>query len=161
MDTTLQRLPAASRTAFARTLAAVRSQFHRDEEIRRRAEVEALLSACEPGQKVREALRISEGGTTAMRSRRARNERREGLAAFVRGHCLKGLPGTQPFFRSLYAVLYLQGLSAAKGGAGKRRVEWEVDVAVITEAGGGSWMKDSVETLKGVSLFCRAKREVH
>lgn len=152
VDSVLNRLPAGSRTAYARTMASVRSQFHLDSEIRRRASVESALAAARPGQLIMDTLRISEGGTVAMRSPRARKERAERLRGFIRAHCLKGLPGTLPFFKSLYAVLFLQGRKAERGGAGKRRVEWEVDVAVFSEAGGGTWMVDSIECLKSVSF---------
>jgi hypothetical protein len=151
VDAILNRLPAHSRTQYARTMAGVRSQFHRDEEIRRRQEVEATLAANEPGRTIMNVLRVSEGGTIAMRSSTAKQERAKLLRAFIQNHCVKAMPGTHPFFRSLYALLYLQALKAEKGGAGKRRVEWEVDMAVFSEASGGSWMADSIELLKGVS----------
>ncbi|KAL8292287.1 hypothetical protein RQP46_001753 [Phenoliferia psychrophenolica] len=159
VDSVLNRLPAGSRTAYARTMASVRSQFHRDEEIRRRSEVERALALARPGKAIMERLQISEGGTVAMRSPKARKERADRLAGFIKAHCLKGLPGTLPFFRSLYAVLYLQQLKASKGGAGKRRVEWEVDVTVFSEAGGGTWMQDSIDCLKSVLGFTEKVKE--
>lgn len=158
VEGTLSRLPPDYRTAYARTMASVRSQYHRDEEIRRRAEAEAVLTTSIPGKVVMDILRISEGGATAMRSTKARQERRARLAEFIKAHCLKGLPGVFPFFRSLYAVLLLQSMQPAKGGAGRRRVEWEVDIAVFTEAGGPSWLKDSVEILKSVSTETLSRR---
>lgn len=133
-------------------MASVRSSYHRDEEIRRRSAVERALSLATPGRAIMDRLQVSEGGTAAMRSPTASKERKARLGAFVRAHCLKGLPGTLPFFRALFAVLCLQQLAVGKGGAGKRRVEWEVDVSVFSEAGGGTWMDDSVECLKAVSL---------
>lgn len=94
-----------------------------------------------------------------MRSAKAKKERAALVAAFIQAHCMKGLPGTQPFFRSLYTLLRLQGLKASKGGAGKRRAEWEIDTAVFSEAGGGTWMQDSIDVLKSVSslLLSRGK----
>ncbi|KAM0748916.1 hypothetical protein T439DRAFT_335541 [Meredithblackwellia eburnea MCA 4105] len=147
--------------AYARTMASVRTQFHRDQEILRRKQVEASLSSPSnrPGQAVMDRLRISEGGTTAMRSPLARKARVEGLRTFIKAHCMKGLPGAIPFFKSLYAVLYLQSLVAAKGGAGKRRVEWEVDVNVFTEAAGGTWLDDAVHCLKAVLGFTEKLKE--
>lgn len=134
-------------------MASVRSNFHRDEEIRRRTAVEAMLASTSPGQAVKTALQISPESTSvaAMRAAKARQIRREGLRVFIESNCVKAMPGTHPFFRSLYAALYLQGLQSAKGGAGGRCVEWEVDVAVFSEAGGGeSWGTEAIETLKGV-----------
>lgn len=153
---TLAKLPPSFRTAYARTMAAVRSQFHRDEEIRRRTAVESTLASTFPGQAVKLGLQISPESTSvaAMRAAKARQLRREGLRVFIETHCVAKMPGTHPFFRSLYAALYLQGLESAKGGAGARCVEWEVDVAVFSEAGGGeSWGKEAIEALKAVR-FC-------
>ena len=152
VDSILSKLAAGSRTAYARTMAKVRAEYHLSEEIRRRQEVEKVLEV-KPGSEVMKALRISEGGTSAMRSKVARRVRQESLRAFIKSHCVRDMPGTLPFFKSLYAVMYLQSLAAKKGGAGKRRVEWEIDVAVFTEAGAGDWLIDSVTFLKAVSLF--------
>lgn len=132
-------------------MAAMRSQFHRDEEIRRREQVEAALVANEPGRRIMDALGVREGGKIAMRSSRAKQERAKLVKTFIQNHCVKAMPGTHPFFRSLYAMLFLQALGAGKGGAGKRRVEWEIDMAVFSEASGGTWLADSIELLKGVS----------
>lgn len=98
------------------------------------------------------ALKVSEGGINTMRSSLARKNRKELLKGFIKNYGERGLVGTQPFLKSLCAVLWLQGLPVGKGGAGKRRVEWEVDVAVFSEAGGGSWMIDSIEILKAVRI---------
>lgn len=132
-------------------MAAIRSAFHRDEEIRRRTLVETTLAAFAPAQHVKSALRVSVGGTTAMRSALARRTRARLLQAFILAHCDKSMPGTHPFFKSLYGALKLQSMKQGQGGAGGRVVEWEVDVAVFSEASGGSWMQDSIEVLKAVS----------
>lgn len=150
VDQILKKLPSASKTAYARTMANVRSQFHADEARRTRELVVQTLDRSGSGTKVMEALRIAEGGIVAMRSSKARRVRKEGVIKFLKEHAVRTLPGTQPFVRSLFAVLYLQGLQGKKGGAGRRRVEWEVDVAVFSEAAGGEWMKESIELLKGV-----------
>lgn len=87
-----------------------------------------------------------------MRSSKARKARHQAFKAFIDSNCVKQIPGCHPFFRSLFAALWLQSIEPARGGAGARRVEWEVDVAVFTEAGGGeSWTREAVEALKGVS----------
>lgn len=86
-----------------------------------------------------------------MRSRAARRLRSQLLKTFILTHCDKSMPGTHPFFKGLYGALRVQSLPERFGGAGPKRVEWEVDVAVFSEAGGGSWMQDSIEALKAVS----------
>lgn len=151
VDSILAKLAAGSRTVYAKTMAKVRAEYHLAEEIRRRQEVEKVLEI-KPGSEVMKALRISEGGTSSMRSKVAKRVRQEALRAFLKSHCVRDMPGTLPFFKSLYAVMYLQSLAAKKGGAGKRRVEWEIDVAVFTEAGAGEWLVDSVTFLKAVRL---------
>lgn len=153
VDAILKRLPASSRSAYAKTMASVRNQYHVDESIRRRQLVEATLAQHRSGSAIHDALKITEGGTIAMRSKGARKERRAQLVEFLKNHCVKGLPGTVPFIQGLYAVLYLQGLGLKKGGAGKRRVEWEVQVEVFTESGGDAWTEDAVKILKSVRLI--------
>lgn len=59
--------------------------------------------------------------------------------------------GVHPFFTSLYVALHLLGRPAKDGGAGKRRLDWDVDTMVFSEAGAGSFLGDSIELLKGVS----------
>lgn len=150
VDRILKGLPHSSKTAYARTMAQVRAGFHRDEAIKQRSLVETLLDETSPGAQVRASLEISEGGVVAMRSKLARTSRAEALKLFLATRA--SLPGTLPFLRSLYAVLYLQALEPRKGGAGKRRVEWEVDVAVFSEAAGGEWARESIQILKAVSF---------
>ncbi|GAA6018588.1 hypothetical protein JCM10207_007227 [Rhodosporidiobolus poonsookiae] len=153
VDQTLAKLPPSFRSAYARTMAAVRSDFHRDEELRRRTVVEELLASTVPGGVVKRALLISPESTStaAMRSSSARKLRRDGLRRFLDSNCVKSMPGPHPFFRSMFAALWLQGLDTGKGGAGERCVEWEVDLAVFSEAGGGEgWAKEAIEALKGV-----------
>ncbi|GAA5973829.1 hypothetical protein JCM11641_003180 [Rhodosporidiobolus odoratus] len=152
VDATLGKLEPSFRSAYARTMAAVRAEFHRDDEVRRRKAVEDLLSSIVPASSVRAALAISPDSTSvsALRSSKAKQVRRDGIKAFVDANCVKAMPGAHPFFKSLFAVLWLQGLDSRKGGAGARCVEWEVDLAVFSEAGGEGWVKEAVEALKGV-----------
>lgn len=155
VDTVLQKLPAPYRTAYARTMAAVRSAFHRDSEIRRRQELEALLSSTLPASTIKRELGISQASESvvALRSSAARKIRRQKLREFVDANCSKGLPGTHPFFKALFGAMWLQVADGRSGGAGAKCVEWELDVAVFTEAGSGeSWAKDAVEALIGVRL---------
>ncbi|GAA5930910.1 hypothetical protein JCM3775_000749 [Rhodotorula graminis] len=153
VDSILQRLPAPFRTAYARTMSSIRSAFHRDEQVRRRAEVDSLLATTAPAATVKRLLAISPGSTSvvALRSAAARQHRCARLRAFVAANCTAAMPGPHPFFRALFAALWLQALDERKGGAGPRCVEWTVDVAVFTEAGGNEqWASEAVEVLKGV-----------
>ncbi|GAA5911631.1 hypothetical protein JCM6882_008059 [Rhodosporidiobolus microsporus] len=153
VDSTLSKLPPSFRTPYAREMARVRAEFHRAEEVRRRALVEKALEETIPSGTVKRALQISPESTStaALRSSKARQLRREGLKAFLAAHCVQGLPGPHPFLRSLFAALWLQGLDTGRGGAGGRCVEWEVDLGVFAEGGTGEgWAREAVEVLKGV-----------
>lgn len=152
----LAKLPPSSVAIYSRTMANVRSEYHRDKEIERRLHVETTLASILPGSTIKHSLGVSledglGGGVAAMRSKKARHARHAAFKAFVDANCVKQIPGCHPFFRSLFGALWLQSIDPGKGGAGSRRVEWEVDVAVFTEAGGGeSWAREAVEALKGV-----------
>jgi hypothetical protein len=63
------------------------------------------------------------------------------------------MPGTKPFFQSLWAILRLQVVPEKLGGAGKFRIEWEFDDAVFKEAAGKDFMLEAVDVLKGVIGF--------
>lgn len=139
-------------------MASIRSEYHRDKEIERRLHVETTLASTLPGQTIKMALGVSledgiGGGVAAMRSSKARKARYQAFKVFIETNCVKACPGLHPFYRSLFAMLWLQSIEPGRGGAGPRRVEWEVDVAVFSEAGGGDlWVGDAVEALKGVSI---------
>ncbi|KAK4054256.1 hypothetical protein OIV83_001282 [Microbotryomycetes sp. JL201] len=150
IDATLSKLPQHHRTPFAKTMAVVRAQYHANEQATKKAAVLELLASTEPGQVVKDVLNVNDGGTRAMRSPVAKTLRRNRLKAFVDEHCIKAMPGTHPFFKSLYCALLLQATPDSAGGAEARRVEWQIDLAVFAEASVGSWMKDSIELLKGV-----------
>ncbi|TKA52162.1 hypothetical protein B0A53_05006 [Rhodotorula sp. CCFEE 5036] len=154
VDHILSRLPVQDRTMYARAMADVRSAYHRDEEIRRRAQVEHLLAEVEPASiVVKGALngvsaQHSVPSVAAMRSPQARRFRAERFKRFLSANCHEAniMPGPHPFLRGLYATLWLQTRTDTN-----RCVEWTVDVAVLTEAGSGqSWTRDAVELLKGV-----------
>ncbi|GAA5825608.1 hypothetical protein JCM10212_004294 [Sporobolomyces blumeae] len=153
---TLNKLPPSSVAIYSRTMASVRSEYHRDKEFERRLHVETTLESILPGSTIKATLGVSledglGGGVAAMRSKAARRARHAALKSFLDVNCVKAIPGCHPFFRSLYAVLWLQALESSKGGAGSRQVEWDVDVAVFSEAGGGeAWARDAIEALKGV-----------
>jgi hypothetical protein len=44
------------------------------------------------------------------------------------------MAGTKPFFEGLWAIMRLQVLPEDLGGAGSRRIEWELDDAVFMES---------------------------
>jgi len=133
-------------------MATVRSQFHKDAASSRRAEVDKLLLDTLPSSIVIKAVG-NDSSLSAMRSPRARQERLDRLKKFINAHCVRNMVGAHPFFNSLCAVLHLMSLPARKSGSGKRRVEWEIDLAVFCEAGGESFLVDSIQFLKGVLGF--------
>ncbi|BGP48741.1 hypothetical protein JCM10450v2_004617 [Rhodotorula kratochvilovae] len=134
-------------------MATVRTAFHRDEEVRRRSQVDSLLASTQPGATIKGFLSISpeSNSLAALRSSAARTHRRARLREFIDMNCTAAMPGTHPFFTALFAALWVQAMDSRRGGAGERIVEWEVDVAVFTEAGGNeAWAGEAIEALKGV-----------
>jgi len=83
----------------------------------------------------------------------AKKERYERLERFIRTWCTMGMPGTKPFFQSLWALMRLQVIPERLGGAGGWRIEWEIDDAVFKEAAGKDFMLDAIDVLKGVLGF--------
>jgi len=64
-----------------------------------------------------------------------------------------GMPGPLPFFQALWAVMRLQAAPEAVGGAGRHRIDWEFDEAVLKEAAGKDFMLEAIDVLKGVLAF--------
>lgn len=77
------------------------------------------------------------------------------------------MPGPQPFFRALWALMRLQVVPESIGGAGGNRIEWEIDDAVFKESAyvletqnlkpnkltffsGKDFMLEATDVLKGV-----------
>ncbi|KAG6918526.1 hypothetical protein DXG01_013616 [Tephrocybe rancida] len=83
----------------------------------------------------------------------AKKERYERMGRFISGWCTMGMPGTQPFFEALWAVLRLQVIPENLGGAGGFRIDWEFDDAVFKEAAGREFMFEAIDVLKGVLAF--------
>jgi len=83
----------------------------------------------------------------------AKKERYERFDRFVRTWCTLGMPGTQPFFEGLWAVMRLSVVPLNLGGAGSRRVVWEIDDTVFREAAGKDFMLEAIDVLKGVLAF--------
>ena len=147
MTRTLATLPPSQRAPFARLQASVRSGYHRSINARRHAEFQAQLSATSPGGSLMPHARVDPRGPAAQK------ERYERMARFVRNWCNMGMPGTKPFFEALWAVMCLQVLPEKLGGAGRNRIEWELDDAVFKEAAGKDFMFEAIDFLKGVLGF--------
>ncbi|PLW22705.1 hypothetical protein PCASD_13727 [Puccinia coronata f. sp. avenae] len=152
VESIIKNLPAASKATYTKQMATVRSQFHRDAASSRRAEVDKLLLDTLPSSIIIKAVG-NDSSLAAMRSPRARQERLDRLKKFMNAHCVRNMVGVHPFFNSLCAVLHLMSLPARKSGSGKRRVEWEIDLALFCEAGGEPFLVDSIQFLKGVLGF--------
>ena len=128
MTQTLTTLPPSQRPPFARLQASVRSGYHAHVTARRNAEYHAHLSVTLPGGSLSAHSRLHPNGPAA------RKERCERLQIFIRNWCTLGMPGARPFFEALWAVMRLQSLPENLGGAGSRRITWEIDDAVFQEA---------------------------
>ncbi|KAL7415415.1 hypothetical protein BDY24DRAFT_349333 [Mrakia frigida] len=147
IESVLSSLPPSHRAAFTRVQAAVRSTFHADEEVRRRNEFEVLLRGTDPGGGLTVGNRRDPNG------KGARREREERLKVFLTDYGGKNEVGPRPFLLGVWTALRLQGGKEEKGGAGGRRVEWEVDDAVWMEAGGKDFMIEAIAVVKGVLGF--------
>ncbi|KAI8446220.1 hypothetical protein BY996DRAFT_4590847 [Phakopsora pachyrhizi] len=148
----IKNLPAGSKATFTKQMALVRSRFHRDAASNRRAQVDQLLVNILPSSVIIKTVG-NDTSLAALRSPRARHERLNLTKKFIDSHCVRNMVGVHPFFGSLCAVLYLLSLPARKGGSGKRRVEWDIDLALFCEAGGEIFLKESINFLKGVLGF--------
>lgn len=147
MTQTLASLPPSHRAPFSRVQASIREAYHRSVSARRHAELQAHLSFIQPGASLSAHLRPNP------RSKEAQKERCEHMERFIHNWCTMGMPGTKPFFEALWAVLRLQVIPENLGGAGRNRIEWEFDDAVLKEAAGKNFMLEAVEVLKGVLAF--------
>lgn len=128
MTQTLSTLPPSQRAPFARLQASIRSQFHAHVQLQRQAEFSAHLSSVSPGQSISAACRSDWHGAAA------RKERADKFVKFVARWCTPGMPGTKPFFEGLWAVMRLEVIPESLGGAGQRRIDWEIDDAVFKES---------------------------
>lgn len=147
MTQSLANLPPSQRAPYSRLQASIRSAYHRSVNARRTAEFRAHLSATQPGASLTPHARGNPRGSVAQKERFERFER------FVRSWCTMGMPGPQPFFQALWAVMRLQAVPEDVGGAGKHRIEWEFDDAVLKEAAGKDFMLEAIDILKGVLAF--------
>ncbi|KAF8635238.1 hypothetical protein AX17_004011 [Amanita inopinata Kibby_2008] len=147
MTQTLATLPSSQRAPFSRVQASIRAAYHRSVNARKTAEYRAHLAATQPGGSLLPHHRVNSRGPAA------RKERHERMDHFLRTWCTVGMPGTKPFFESLWAILRLQVVPEKLGGAGRYRIEWEIDDAVFKESAGKDFMLEAVDILKGVLAF--------
>ncbi|KAJ6499045.1 hypothetical protein C8R45DRAFT_1052068 [Mycena sanguinolenta] len=147
MTQTLANLPSSQRAPYSRVQASIRSAYHRSVNARRTAEFRAHLAATQPGGSLTPHARANPRGNVA------RKERYERFERFVRSWCTMGMPGPQPFFQALWAIMRLQIVPEGIGGAGRNKIEWEIDDAVLRETGGKDFMVEAIDVLKGVLAF--------
>ncbi|KAF7315485.1 hypothetical protein MIND_00063700 [Mycena indigotica] len=147
MTQTLANLPSSQRAPYSRLQASIRSAFHRSVNARKTAEFRATLSATLPGASLTPHARANPNGNVAKKERYERFER------FVRTWCSMGMPGPQPFFQSLWAIMRLQIVPETIGGAGQNVIMWEFNDAVFRESAGRDFMLDAIDVLKGVLAF--------
>ncbi|KAJ3493349.1 hypothetical protein NLJ89_g11038 [Agrocybe chaxingu] len=147
MTQTLATLPPSQRAPFSRLQASIRSAYHRSVNIRRHAEYQAHLSATTPGASLMAHARADPRGKAAQKERHERMDR------FIRNWCTMGMPGTKPFFEALWAIMRLQVIPETLGGAGRNRIEWELDDAIFKESAGKDFMLEAIDVLKGVLAF--------
>jgi len=152
MTQTLATIPPSQRAPFSRLQSAIRSAYHASVNARRTAEFQAHINATHPGGSLMPQSRADPHGSLA------RKERYERLDRFIRTWCTMGMPGTKPFFQGLWAVIRLQVIPEKLGGAGGRRIEWEIDDAVFREAAGKDFMLDAIDVFKGVLGFEESSR---
>ncbi|KAJ7079150.1 hypothetical protein B0H15DRAFT_804624 [Mycena belliarum] len=147
MTQTLATTTSSQRAPYSRLQASIRSAYHRSVNARRTAEFRAHLSATQPGGSLMAHARADPHGNVA------RKERYERFERFIRTWCTMGMPGPQPFFQSLWAIMRLQIVPEGLGGAGRNKIQWEFDDAVLRETGGKDFMIESIDCLKGVLAF--------
>lgn len=147
MTQILTNLKPSQRAPYSRLQASVRSAYHVSVNARRHAEFQAHLTATQPGGSLMPHSRANPASSEAKKERFARLDR------FVRTWCTMGMPGTKPFFESLWAIMRLQVLPENLGGAGSYRIRWEFDDAVFKEAAGKDFMLEAIDVLKGVLAF--------
>ncbi len=132
ISSTLASLPPSHRAAFTRIQSSLRAQSH-DHGLRMRlSQFHALISSTVPNASLTPLARSELGGA------RAKMERKDRLSVFLRTWCAKSgnTIGVEPFFRALYVAFKLQSKGERSvGGAGSRRIVWEMDDAVFMEAG--------------------------
>ena len=128
MTQILASLQPLARANYARIQAQIRASYHAFVAARRKVEFSALLNATSPGGSLPPHLRSDPTSSAAKAERLTR------LDQFVKNWCNSSMPGTRPFFESLWACMRLQVIPMSLGGAGNRRLRWEFDDAVFMES---------------------------
>lgn len=147
MTQTLESLGASQRAPFSRIQANIRSAYHANTARRRKAEFRAHLSSTHPGGSLSPSSRVNPT------SKAAKKERYDRFSKFLRTWCTTSMPGPRPFIQALWAIMRLQVLPEALGGAGPLRIQWEFDDAVFQESAGKEFMLEAIDVLKGVLGF--------
>ncbi|KAL7420567.1 hypothetical protein Q5752_004518 [Cryptotrichosporon argae] len=145
---TLAALPPSHRAAYTRLQSSLRSLAHLHHLRLRLTSFHALIASTLPSGSLSPPARADLAGP------RARDERSERLARFLATWCTASAGGVEPFFRGLWSAMRAQSRGdERRGGAGGRRVVWEIDDAVFLESGGPEFMHEAVSMLKGVLGF--------
>lgn len=147
MAQTLATLPSSHRAPFSRLQAQIRSAYHASVNARRTAEFHARLHSVVPGGSLTPSARSHPHEPLA------RKERYERFERFLNTWCTMSMPGTKPFFEGLWGVMRLSVLPEHLGGAGGKRIEWQIDDAVFKESAGKEFMLEAVDVFKGVLGF--------
>jgi len=124
----LRTIPASQRASYTRLQAQIRSSYHAAVALRRESEFNAHLTSTMPGHSLTPMNRQNPTSDSA------KLERLERVQKLINVWATSGNVGTRPFFEGLFAVLRLQGLPENLGGAGDRRMSWEIDDAVFKES---------------------------
>ena len=165
MTQTLATLPSSQRAPFSRLQASIRSAYHRSVNARKNAEFRAHLSATTPGGSLLAHARADPRGKMAQKGLvlqlllqvhiplcfKFQSVMNDYPALYVHGvtlACLVPPPSSKGRFslsryavfvpstlRSLWGIMRLQIIPENLGGAGKQRLEWEIDDAVFKESG--------------------------
>ena len=128
IEEVLRTIPASQRATYTRLQAQIRSSYHTAVALRRESEFHAHLTSIKPGHSLTPMNRQNPASASAKRERLERTQK------LINVWATSGNVGTRPFFEGLFAVLRLQGLPTNLGGAGDRRMSWEVDDAVFKES---------------------------
>ncbi|KAJ7702997.1 hypothetical protein B0H17DRAFT_1175843 [Mycena rosella] len=161
MTQTLANLPSSQRAPYSRLQASIRSAYHRSVNARRTAEFRAHLSATQPGGSLLPHARANPHGNVARKgmwrtryfvSRQSHSitERYERFERFVRAWCTMGMPGPQPFFQTLWAIMRLQIVPEGIGGRGGIRFNGNLTTQYY---GRLDFMIEAIDCLKGVLAF--------
>ncbi|KAJ7594307.1 hypothetical protein C8J56DRAFT_926437 [Mycena floridula] len=144
MTSTMASLSPSEMAPYSRLQAQIRSAYHRSVQVKKHAELRAIISSIHSGQST--SLHARSNPTAA------RLERHERFKRFVGSFCTQGNPGPQPFFTGLWALMRLIVLPEELGGGGGYRICWEIDDAVFKE-NGKEFLAASIDILKGVLAF--------